>query len=217
MTNRTATLLVAILLAASLLAGVLVYPYLPNELAGHWNASGEADGTVGKFFGVFFVPILAALIALLFAFAPRLDPLRRNIERFRPWYNAFAGTTIAFLFYVHALTLLWNMEVRFSMNAALFPAIGLLIYFIGVFLPHAKRNWFMGIRTPWTLSSDAVWARTHEKGGKLFRFAGLLGITGAFVPRYGIWFVLLPVIFSAVWALVYSYIVFRELERKSGR
>jgi len=84
--------------------------------------------------------------------------------------------------YVYALSLLWNIGSRFDISRMLMPAIAVLWYVLGSVLQQSKRNWFMGIRTPWTLSNDVVWHKTHQLGGKLFKLSALIVLVSIFVP-----------------------------------
>ena len=94
------------------------------------------------------------------------------------------------------------------MSAAMLPALGLLFIFMGQLISKAKRNFFIGIRTPWTLSSDTVWNQTHRVGGKLFMAAGVLALLGAFFPDAAIWFVMLPIFGVTIFTMVYSYFLY---------
>jgi uncharacterized membrane protein len=122
---------------------------------------------------------------------------------------------LAFLLYVFGLQLAWNLGARFDFVQALIPALAVLWYVTGVVLGQIKRNWFMGIRTPWTLSSDAVWDRTHALGGQLFKIAAVISLAGLFF-RGGlvIVMVIVPVLAVAVVTVAYSYVVYRQLGLK---
>ena len=109
------------------------------------------------------------------------------------------------LFYIHMLTLLWNIGYSFNIIQLLAPAFGMIIYYAGVMMENAKQNWFIGIRTPWTLSSEIVWDKTNKLAGKLFRGAGVLAAIGMIFPKYAIFLILVPVILAAVYPVIYSY------------
>ncbi len=96
------------------------------------------------------------------------------------------------------------------MGAAMLPALGLFFIYAGIMMGKAKRNWFIGVRTPWTLSSDAVWDATHCLGAKLFIGSGLLAILGAFFGPYAVWFVFVPLLGSALFLVVYSYVLYQR-------
>jgi uncharacterized membrane protein len=106
----------------------------------------------------------------------------------------------------------WNLGWSgYRMSTAMLPAIGLLFIFTGYMLTQAKRNFFIGIRTPWTLSSDTVWARTHSLGGKLFIASGILALIGGlFGGMTAFWFLFVPLIGSTVFLVVYSYVLYRQ-------
>jgi uncharacterized membrane protein len=144
--------LVSVLLALSL--SLVFWPRLPDPMASHWSAAGEVDGYMPRFWGVALMPLVTLAMLGLFLLVPQIDPLRSNIQAFRPIYNLFIFFVILFLLYVHLLTLLWNVGYRLAIDRALPPALGLLFLLIAYLLRHARRNWFIGIRTPWTLSSD---------------------------------------------------------------
>ena len=84
------------------------------------------------------------------------------------------------------------------------------MFYTGVVLQKSKRNWIIGIRTPWTLSSDYVWGRTHALGGKLFKISGILSVIGIFFGDYSLFFVLAPIILASIYLIVYSYLRYRE-------
>jgi uncharacterized membrane protein len=111
---------------------------------------------------------------------------------------------------VHLQILLWNIGIQISPNA-LFPVgIGLLFYYIGILMEKAERNWFIGIRTPWTLSSDRVWRKTNRLGGKLFRIAGIFSIVGVFFQEFAVYFIIIPALFIAGFTIVYSYVEYQK-------
>jgi uncharacterized membrane protein len=85
-----------------------------------------------------------------------------------------------------------------------------LFFYCGVLCERAKRNWFIGIRTPWTLSSDRVWEKTHRVGGKLFKIAGVIALIGAMFQRYAVFLVIVPAIAVAVFTIVYSLVIYQR-------
>ena len=99
------------------------------------------------------------------------------------------------------------------MSQMLAPAFGVLFYCLGIVVGNTKKNWFIGIRTPWTLSSDIVWYKTHKIGGKLFKAAGVVAFLGALLPAYALFFIIVPVIAVALYTVVYSYVEFVKQRR----
>lgn len=216
MSTKIASILIWTLIIASVVIGVFVYPALPERIASHWNTHGQVDGYMPKFWGVFLLPIVIAVMYLFFMLIPKIDPLRKNIEAFRSQYNALIFLISLFLFYISTLSIVWNLGIHFDMTRAILPSIGLLIFYLGVLIRHAKRNWFVGIRTPWTLSSDEVWRKTHNVGSALFKAAGFIAILSYFMPDLALYLVMIPIFVTVLFLIIYSYVLYqKELENKT--
>lgn len=206
--------MIAIVIAMFIVGGAM-FSQMPAQMASHWNSAGEADGTITRFWGVFLFPIISLGLLGLFLSIPRIDPLRANIRKFQIYYYGFIVVFLVYFLYVYVLTLLWNLDLHFDMTRALMPAIGILFIIVGLMMLKAKRNYFIGIRTPWTLSSDEVWERTHKLGGRLFITAGIITtILAAFLSEIAIWVMLGMVLAAAIISVVYSYAIFRRLEKE---
>lgn len=211
MTTKLTTILVLILIAAAVIAGALFWNQLPEQMASHWNENDQVDGYMAKFWGVWMMPLVTLGMYALFLIIPAIDPLKANIAKFRGVFNLFILLITAFMLYVHGLTLAWNLGYEFRMSAAMLPFMGILFIFIGYMLRQAKRNWFIGIRTPWTLSSDFVWDKTHQLGSILFIASGVLAFAGSFFGgSTALWLTLLPVLGSALFLMVYSYVLYQR-------
>ena len=215
MSTRTTTILVLIMIAATTVAGLLLWNRLPDQIASHWNINDQVDGYMPKFWGVFLLPLIALGMFLLFLFIPTIDPLKANIAQFREAFNLFIVLIVAFMLYLYSLTLVWSLGYdNFKMSGALLPALGLLFIVIGFMMRQAKRNFFIGIRTPWTLSSDAVWNETHRLGAVLFMISGALAFIGGFFGgSTAFWLMFAPLMISTIFLLVYSYVLYRRETR----
>ena len=205
MKTKNIQILIIGLILVSFLIGAYLYPYMPEKMASHWDANGSVDGYMPKLWGLFLLPAISAILFLAFMLIPKIDPLKGNIEKFRGHFDVFILLLFVFLFYVHMLTMLWNLSYRFNIIQLLAPAFGLLIYYAGIMMENAKQNWFIGVRTPWTLSSEVVWDKTNKLAGKLFKVAGVLAAMGLIFPKYAIFLILVPVILAAVYPIIYSY------------
>lgn len=210
MTLRRSYLVAAALVALSALASVLAYPEMPARMATHWNAAGEVDGQMPKLYALALLPGLSAALLGLFALLPRIDPRGENVARFREQYDTFLVVLTAFLAYIHLLVLAANAGYEFGMIQALSPAVGALVYYVGVLSEHAEPNWFVGIRTPWTLSDERVWKRTHERAAPLFKLAGGVAVLGALAPSYAELLIVAPLAAVALYTTVYSYVAYRR-------
>jgi uncharacterized membrane protein len=212
MSTRTTNTIVLLLIVTATVAGVLLWNQLPDPMASHWNIQDQVDGYMPKFWGVFMLPLITLGMWLLFLVIPSIDPLKSNIAEFRGAFNLFIVLLVAFMLYIYGLSLAWNLGYTgFKMSGAMLPAIGLLFVFIGFMLRQARRNFFIGIRTPWTLSSDTVWNETHRVGAVLFMISGALAFIGGFFGgTAAFWFMFGPIIGSTIFLLVYSYVLYQR-------
>jgi uncharacterized membrane protein len=211
--RKTEALMTAMVLLF-LAIGLTAYQRMPEKVASHWNARGEVDGYMSRFWGVFLMPVVYAAVAVLFTLIPKIDPLRKNIIEFIEYYERFILLFSLFLLAVYVHTISWNLGYEISPNFMMPLGLGFLFYYVGVVCEHSKRNWFIGIRTPWTLSSDRVWEKTHKIGGRLFKAAGVVALIGVFFQRHAVWFILIPVLSVAVYTILYSYLEYQREEKK---
>ena len=207
--KKDTILLSAFIIVLSFVVSAYFFPQLPDKLASHWNVAGEVDGYMPKFFGLFLMPAIALVMFMLFYFLPSIDPLKKNFKKFRKYYDGFVLLMLTFLSYIYFLTLFWNLGYRFDMGRAMIPAFGILFYYVGILMGHVKTNWFVGIKTPWTLSSKKVWDKTHKLGGKLFKFSAFIALAGIFFQQYALWFVLAPAIIFSLYLVIYSYFKYK--------
>jgi uncharacterized membrane protein len=210
MSNKTSTIISFSLIAIALLVGVFLYARLPDPMPSHWNAAGEVDGYMSKFWGVFLMPVMTIVLVPLFLVIPHIDPLKANIAKFRGVFNWFIVIFVIYMLFVYALTLAAALGYQFNMTVMLLPVVGLLFIGVGYMMGQAKRNFFIGIRTPWTLSSETVWDETHKLGSKLFMLGGAVTIISAFLGENGIWLMLAGMLVAAFVPIIYSYIVWRR-------
>ena len=198
------------LIILSIIIGIIVYPSLPEKVISHWNSAGEANGFMPKFWGIFLLPIILIGMFLLFLLIPAIDPLKKNIKKFRGTFDIFVGLIMLFLFYIYILSLMANFGVMFNMSVMIVPALAVLFFYIGILLEKSERNWFIGIRTPWTLSSDRVWKKTHKLGAVLFKISAVICLLGLIFPEFIVWFILVSALLSAIILFVYSYLMSRN-------
>jgi len=212
MTTKLTTIIVLILIIGITVAGTRLWNQLPDPMASHWNENDQVDGYMSKFWGVYMMPLVTLGLFLLFLLIPNIDPLKANIAQFRGTFNLFITVIIAFMAYVHVLTLRWNLGYTdLGIGQAMLPAMGLLFIVIGSMLRKAKRNWFIGIRTPWTLSSDSVWDEIHRLGGILFMLSGVIAVIGGFFGgMVAFWSIMIPIFGTSIFLMVYSYVLYQR-------
>ncbi len=212
--NKILVNIILLIIVLSFVASLVFYPRLPENMATHWNAQGEVDGYTSRFWGAFLNPLVLLGVTLLLLFIPRIDPLKENIMKFQDFYYGFIVIFCVFMLLVHLQILLWNVGIKISINLFVPLISGVLFYSAGVLMEKAKRNWFIGIRTPWTLSSDVVWEKTHKIGSVLFKICGAFAIVGAFFRSYSVYFIIIPLLASSAYLIFYSYVEFQKENRK---
>ncbi|QKY19299.1 SdpI family protein [Halolamina sp. CBA1230] len=204
--------LAGVIVALAAAAGLLVAPDLPAEMATHWNPAGEPDATLSKPIALGLVPGLTALLLGALYVLPRVDPKGENIERFRATYDWFVVGLAATLSVVHVGIVAYNLGYRFPFVSLVLVAVAGLLYAAGVVLERAEQNWVVGIRTPWTLESEAVWERTHAVGATLFKLTALAVLLGAVFPQFSMLLLVGPLVVTTVALTVYPYLLYRRLE-----
>jgi len=207
---RKTQLAIIFIILLSFVVGFYFYPRMPEIMASHWDDQGGVNGYMSKCSSLFFMPFISIFLFLLFILIPKIDPLKENIEKFRKYYNGFILLIIVFFFYLYLLTIYWNLGYKFNMVVFLVPAFSILFYYCGILVENAQRNWFIGIRTPWTLSSDSVWEKTHKLGGKLFKINGLIALLGLFFQEWAFLFVIIPAISLSIYTVLYSYFEYQK-------
>lgn len=208
--------LVFSLIFLSIVLSIYFYPLLPEKIPSHWNASGKVDSYSNKNLALFIIPAITLLVVLLFAVLPKIDPLKKNYAAFMPYFKGFILIFVAFMFYLHALTIVAGLDFAIKMNYWLMPAISALFLYSALLLKKAKRNWFVGIKTPWTLSSDSVWEKTHALGSKLFVLFAILFLLAGFFEEF-FWFAICAVIFLVIVLFAYSYFEYAKEEKVNAK
>ena len=163
-----------------------------------------------------FCPLLQLGVTILLFLVPRLDPLKHNVASFENTYHVFIAGFTGFLAYIHGLTLAWNLGWVFDMNQVILPAFALLFFLAGYLIKNARQNYFIGIRTPWTLGEyRRCGTETHRVGGIGFQVAAIISLVGLLVPNLAMYFILIPVLLAAFGSVVYSYFLFQKYQPKS--
>ncbi|MEM5834732.1 MAG: SdpI family protein [Candidatus Aenigmatarchaeota archaeon] len=211
---RKIELAALIIVIFSFFLAFYLYPQMQETMAFHWNIEGKVDSYASKSLALFLMPAIGFLLFLLFLAIPRIDPLKKNIEKFRNYFDSFFILILLFLLYLYSLTIIWNLGFNFNMVKNLVPAFSVLFFYTGVLVENAKRNWFVGIRTPWTLSSEKVWNKTHKLGGKLIKIAAFISLLGFFFENLAFYFLILPILFACFYSVVYSYFEFKKIEKR---
>ncbi|MHC8970700.1 SdpI family protein [Priestia aryabhattai] len=166
----------------TLVAWLIALPHLPAIMPIHWGANGEADGFATKINAMILTVGIMVLIYFIIAFVPRIDPRKENYKYFSKTYNIVLNAVLLLFFFVNMSTILQGLGYNVPMAYIAPIMAGLVFIIIGNYLQRVRSNYFMGIRTPWTLSNETVWKKTHRLSGKLFFIGGLLILISAFLP-----------------------------------
>ncbi len=213
MKTRTFWLLFLFLMLLTAAVTLWAYPRLPDIIPTHWNAQGQADSFSEKSGSIWILPIMMVGTTLLLVFLPKLDPLRQNVKRFSGVYYVFVLCVNGFFLYLHILTLWIGMGSRIQMVQWLVPAYAALCTCCGWMVGQAKPNWFIGLRTPWTLSDERVWNQTHALGRKMFYLAAAATLPGIFWPQAAFFFLIGPLLLASFIPVVYSYFLHTKLHK----
>lgn len=187
------------------------YAHFPARVATHWDLEGNPNKYSSAFFAAFFFPTLTLGLFLLLSILPRIDPRKENNIKLKKTIEIFTLILISFLATLYVFIGISSMHHVNSLVRVIPILVGILFIVLGIYLPSVKSNWFVGIRTPWTLSSETVWNKTHVFGGKVFILAGSVMILGAFVPVQARVIILIASTIVAVIApIAYSYKAFER-------
>ncbi|MDD3655137.1 MAG: SdpI family protein [Desulfotomaculaceae bacterium] len=204
---------IILLIIGSLVAGLLVYPHLPELVPSHWNIRGEVDDYSSRFWGAFGLPLMTAGIYVLMTLVPSIDPRRQNYQKFTGAYRVLKVVFVVFMTGLYALVILSSLGWQTPMGRAVTGSIGLLFIIIGNYMGQFRHNYFVGIKTPWTLADERVWQKTHRLGGKIWVLAGLLGLVAAVCSgTTGAVILGIAISMAVVVPAVYSYLEFRRLQ-----
>ena len=154
------------------------------------------------------MPVISLGMLLLLWAIPKIDPLKKNFEVFCAQYNKFVLLMIFFLFYIYIASIFWNLGFHYDMTNVIVPAIAFVFVYLGNFMRSAKRNWFFGIKTPWTLSNDVVWEKTHKLGARMFEVAGVTMLFSIILPpSIMVYIIICAVAIVVIIPVVYSYFI----------
>ncbi|CAG0972780.1 partial Immunity protein SdpI, partial [Anaerolineae bacterium] len=204
-----------IVIVGTLVFTAAVFDRLPERMVTHWNAAGEPDGYGSRFMGAFLLPLVVLGMWGLMLVLPKLDPRQANIEKFRGSYEALMLAVVAVMCALHVSILGTALGWPIEVHRAAPILIGALFIVLGNLLPRFRSNFFFGIRTPWTLSSETAWLRTHRLGGWVMGGLGLaLVLTGVLGRSEWIRVLVGGTVVLVVSVMANSYFVWRSEQRR---
>ncbi|MEE2690163.1 MAG: SdpI family protein [Pseudomonadota bacterium] len=180
-------------------------------IARHWNLSGAADGFSPRNHVLIGTPVLAALLSLLFMAIPSIDPRRDNVRRSSGLFlGAWIGA-VTLLALIHALIVLAAAANGEPDPRIIVTAVAALFLVLGNFMAKSRSSWFIGLRTPWTLSSEHAWMAANRASGWLFALTGLVALAAAwlFDAKLGFYALFAGAVASAAVGVSVSYFAWR--------
>lgn len=211
MTTLRANVFCMLFIGAATAVAVYLYPMLPDQIPTHWNFDGEVDDYMSKPWGVAILPIAALLVFAIMRLIPIISPKGFRTDQFTDVVNVFTVTIVGFMSGIAILVLLEANGQDVRINEMTFAGVGLMFIVLGNYMGKVRKNFFIGIRTPWTLASDEVWSRTHRLGGKVFVLTGIFMIVNSFVHFPGQTLVV-AIVAAALIPVIYSYVIYRRIE-----
>lgn len=212
--NPTRSLFLSVLFLLMLFAAYFwLSPRMPAIIPTHWNAHGQINGYMTPFKAVLVPMVVIAGLALLTVVLPVISPRGYGIE---PFASVFAMVMLAVQAFVlfTALTMLLNgAGYPIHLPIVTMVGLGLLCMFMGNYMGKLRKNFFAGIRTPWTLADDEVWERTHRMAGWLFMLAGLAIVVAAFMGASILWAIYL-LLAAVLIPAIYSYVIYQRVQGK---
>jgi uncharacterized membrane protein len=218
--TRIYVILCIVVAAATLAASLILYPQMPEKIPTHWNIQGEIDGYGHKQWAAFLMPAILAGLLLLFWAIPYLSPKHFEVDTFRSTYWFIILVISVMMAFIHGLTLWAALAAQDKpVDITRLMLGGLLIMFalIGNVLGKVRRNFFVGIRTPWTIANERVWNDTHRLAGRLFVGGALVGLLAVCLPLPlpGVTIaVVVVIVASSAAPAVYSLILYKRLEKR---
>lgn len=208
-------LLCSLIILATLVAGLAAFPHLPARVPSHWGIRGNVNGYSSPATTVFLFPGIMAGILLFFAALPVLSPRHFEVETFRSTYLYLMLVVVVAIAYFHGLLLWVALSHAISMPRALSGGLCVLIALVGNVLGKVKRNFYVGVRTPWTLANERVWYATHRLAGKLWVALGCLGFILTFLLPSPVPAVLLVSV-GSLYPVLYSFLHYKRLEKQGA-
>lgn len=199
-----------IIISAAIGLSFWTYPQLPDQIVSHWDFNGQANGWARREFHTIFFPTLLIIIYTLFNILPKFDPNNERYKEFSGTYLAIRNLILSAIFIIFIAATFSNLGYNINIGAIVTSTVGLLMIGLGNYFKKIKRNWFIGIRTPWTISSETVWDQTHILGGRLFIIWGLSLILASWLTPTITTLALLGGIIIVFWIVIYSYILYKK-------
>jgi uncharacterized membrane protein len=209
--GRRPLVIIRWLLVAGLFAlAAYLYPGLPEHIPTHWNLEGQADQFSPKTYGTWLIPGITLVMAILFPVFQRFDPKSANYAEFLHAWDVLQTAIVAFMAYIFCITMLATLDPAQSPLVGRYVVfgVGALFVVIGNYMGKIRQNWFVGLRTPWTLSDPETWNRSQRFGGWTFVLGGLAVMGEAFFWFHPGWVFFSILLLITLLPIAYSFLIF---------
>lgn len=208
-------LILLIIALAPLVASFILYDRLPAQMAVHFGVDNVPNGFQSKGSSILLFGLLGMGIPFLMKVLPAIDPRRDNYAKFGRVFELVRYAITLLMSAIFGIVLLYNMGYHVNIQRMTLILIGLLFLVLGNYLGKFRANFFMGIKTPWTLANEEVWRKTHRLAGPLFMLAGVVSLVSAFLPgNWAVFMLIFAAIFAGFVPIFYSYVIFRKIEKE---
>ena len=209
---RKTLIITTIITLLPILAGLILWEKLPEQIPMHFNAAGEVDGWASKPVGVFVMPLVLVAIEWLcaigsFKMDPKANNLNEKVMGLVLWFIPVLSVLMSVLVYGTALGKEMNVQVVIPL------LMGLLFIAIGNWLPKCKQTYTLGIKLPWTLNDEDNWNRTHRFAGPIWVVCGMIIMVCAIFGGAFLWVMLAAFVVMIIAPTVYSYLLFRKAQK----
>jgi uncharacterized membrane protein len=205
------------IVAGMFIAGLIAWPYAPESVPVHWSLGGEVNRYGSKWEGLLLLPVITLLVLIGLKLLPRIDPRRANYADFARTYSMVTLLVVAFLGVVYAIVLAVMFGAPLNLSRVVLPLLGVLLICLGAALQDVRPNWFVGIRTPWTLNSERSWTATHRIGRWVLIGMGVaLVVAGLLETAWAVSLAIVLCIVGVVGLVAYSFAVWRDDPNRSS-
>lgn len=203
--NKTKIIISLVITLLPILAGLILWDKLPDQIATHFDMNNQPNGWTGKPFTVFGIPVFLALLQLICIFCICNDPKKNNVGvkafNFVIWIIPACSLIVMLSCYGYAL----GYNIGISTIAGLF--IGILFIILGIILPRNGQNYSFGYRCQWTLEDEGNWDYTNKIAGYCFIIGGIMVIVVTLLKKPVL---MLPVIIvMALIPFAFSYYYYK--------
>jgi uncharacterized membrane protein len=220
MKNKTYQILMILVVITVFVVALYAYTSLPDDgrYPVHWSFTGEPDRYGSKFELISIGPIVTGLLYGMAMVLPRLDPKKLNYSKFQQEYMLIMLMIILAIAAVYFISIAVAFGIGIKVDVWVQAVIGLMIMILGNYMSRLKQSWFVGIKTPWTLSNEKVWEKTHRYGGRVFVVMGLIMVLNAFIGIMTNKFIFMAVMIGLpLSTVVYSYVIYKKIDQGGSK